>query len=250
LQSGLVSMMIGICIFCKTQYRKREKKRKFCSLSCASRFNKNGVNFVQVPRHSKRLAEFVGICLGDGCAWGYQVSITLNAIADKEYIHYVEELAKALFIGATVTVVKRKDNALDVRISSRKVVLFMKKMGIVSKAKFIPQWIMGNPTYAKACIRGLFDTEGSISFKKYKSGHGMCLYKQLNFRNANIKLVQFVRDNLVILGLKPTTTLKKSLYVSNHLGIDNFRRDIGFSNPKLLERSLIRDFDSYSLLTK
>ena len=51
--------------------------------------------------------------------------------------------------------------------------------------------------------------------------------------------MEFVRNTLVEIGLKPTMTLKKSLYLSNHKSIDYFRKEIGFSNPKLIYRSRI-----------
>ncbi len=99
--------------------------------------------------------------------------------------------------------------------------------------------------FAQPCIRGLLDTEGSISFKLYKSRKGISVYKQLNFRNANMILMGFVKNSLINLGLKPTMTMKRSLYLSNHKSIDKYREQIGFSNPKLLERSFIRDINQY-----
>lgn len=118
-------------------------------------------------------------------------------------------------------------------------------MGNVPNAKYIPQWILGNPTYIKFCIRGLFDTEGSISFKVYAGMVKVGLYKQLNFRNTNMVLMGFVRDNLIAFGFKPTKTMKNSLYLSNHDSIALFAKRIGFSNPKLLERSRIITIKDY-----
>jgi hypothetical protein len=233
--------MTGTCFKCQKIFIKREVKRKFCSVTCSNRFNLNNSKAVSLPRRSRKLAEFIGICLGDGCAWGYQSSITLNSIADWEYISYVENLSRGLFKGAHISRIKRKDNAIDVRIYSKKVVSFLKKEGIVSNNKFVPLWIQMNRGYSFACVRGLFDTEGSISYKFYKTKIGVSLYKQLNFRSAEIRLMLFVRDNLIRLGLKPTLTLKRSLYLSNHRSIQYFRETIGFSNPKLLKRSLVID---------
>ncbi len=247
MQSGLVRiMMLGSCRYCKNEFRKREQTRKFCSLTCASRYNLNGLNKVVLPIKNRQLAEFIGICLGDGYAWGYQVGVTLNSIADRKYIPYVENLARKLFPGATISAIKRKEeNAIDIRINSKMVVNFLQGMGIVSNAKYVPKWILSRLDYVKPCIRGLFDTEGHISFKIYKSRKGISVYKQLNFRNANMKLMGFVKDNLFNLGLKPTTTMKRSLYLSNHESIDIYREQIGFSNPKLYERSLIYDINAY-----
>lgn len=237
--------MVGICNFCKRDFHKRERKYKFCSLTCANRFNLNGLNKVSLPTPTKELAEFIGICLGDGYASKYQVSITLNSIADEKYLPYVVNLSKTLFPGTTISLIKKEGNATDIRINSVLVAKFLKSMGIIPNVKSIPIWIFDNSEYIKACIRGLLDTEGSISFKKYKSKKGVSLYKQLNFRNADVKLMSFVRDYLVTLGLRPTITLKRSLYISNHRDIDTFRKLIGFSNPKLLERSLICKISDY-----
>ncbi len=99
-------------------------------------------------------------------------------------------------------------------------------------------------------MRGLFDTEGSISFKKYSSKKEVRIYKQLNFRNTDIRLISFVRDSLTALGLKCTMTLKKSLYLSNDNSISIFRDQIGFGNPKLLKRSFIYDINAYEEFLK
>jgi len=239
--------MRGICPFCKKDFKKREAKRKFCSLLCANRFNLNRKHNVVLPKKSEELAEFIGICLGDGSAWGYQVSVTLNARNDKEYILYVRKLAEELFKGAYVNLVYRKDNAVDVRITSKMVVDFLKANGIVSHTKYIPLWIKKDKKFIFKCIRGLIDTEGSISFKLYKSRQGTSLYKQLNFRNIDRGFMQFVRDGLVSMRLQPTTSLKKSLYLSNPASILSYRQVIGFGNPKLLKRSMINSIDEYTI---
>lgn len=221
-------------------------KYKFCSLKCANSHNKNGLNQVSLPKHNSDLAEFIGICLGDGCASRFQVTVFLNSIADKEYILYVIRLIQKLFPGATTSVFKRKNyNMVDIKINSVIVSNFMKKNGIISNAKFVPNWILQRPAHIKSCIRGLFDTEGSISFKLYEARLGVSLYKQLNFRNNDIQLMTFVRDNLLKLGFKPTITLKKSLYLSTHEGIKRFAKLIGFSNPKLISRSNIETVEQY-----
>lgn len=239
--------MIGLCGSCKKNFRKREQKYKFCSLSCSSKFNSShrSKNF-KMPHHNKKLAEFIGICLGDGYVSSYQVGITLNSVADKEYIPYVVNLIKSLFPKVTISLsTKKTENIVLIRINSKSIALFIKKMGIVPNAKYIPAWIYKRPTYIKHCIRGLFDTEGSISFKVYAGQVKIGLYKQLNFRNTNILLMIFVRDGLLSFGFKPTRTLKKSLYLSNHESIAQFGKVIGFSNPKLQERSEILTIEDY-----
>lgn len=239
-------MIHGICGFCKKEFRKRENKYIYCSILCANRYNLNGLKPVSLPKHNIELAELIGICLGDGYTSHYQVGVALNSDVDKEYIPYVFNLCKKLFPNVTISqIYKMEEKVVDIRISSRVVADFMRSNGIIPNAKIIPNWIKTNHRYIKACIRGLFDTEGSISFKKYLSKKGVSVYKQLNFRNYNTDIMRFVMDYLVSIGLKPTTTLKSSLYLSNNNSIDIYRNSIGFSNPKLSKRSYIRTNEEY-----
>jgi hypothetical protein len=239
-------MLTGKCINCKKKFRKRERKNKFCSLICANNFNRNGLKYVKLPAYSNLLAEFVGICLGDGNVAKYQVGITLNTIADKKYIPYVLNVIKLLFPSTKISLSEKKNqNAIYIRINSKIVASFIYGMGIIPKDKKIPDWILTSDDYRHFCARGLFDTEGSISFKIYKSKKGTSLYKQLNFRNTNIRLIRFMRDTLKDMGLRPTMTLEKSLYLSNHESIEYFNNKVGFGNPKLTERSDIFTIEDY-----
>jgi hypothetical protein len=240
------SMILGKCLFCHKEFIKKRRKRKFCSLLCSNNFNRNGLINIKLPNYSKHLAEFVGIMLGDGHVSKYQIGITLNSIADKEYVTHVLNLIKLLFpkLNASFNV-EKPDNAARIRVNSRLLANFFYDMGIIPKNKRVPKWILSSPLYRYSCVRGLFDTEGSISFKTYKTKNGFSVYKQLNFRNTNKRLMRFVRNTLKNVGLKPTMTLKKSLYLSTHESIEYFSERIGFSNPKLIERSNICTTEEY-----
>lgn len=193
------------------------------------------------------LAEFLGIIMGDGNVSKYFTQITLNSISDVDYIKYVHNLAKSLFLKAHISIVPKKyENSTKIQISSKIVSDFLKSQGMIPFCKTIPEWVINNPKYYKSFLKGLFDTEGSISFKTYKSQKGISIYKQLNFRNADINLMKFVRDRLTDMGFKPTQTLKRSLYLSTHDAIARFRKVIGFGNKKLLQRSLVTDLSSYN----
>lgn len=227
-------MILGNCINCKKEFRKREHKYTFCSRICANRFNKNGLKKVVLPKKSSLLAEFIGICLGDGYSGKYYISITLNSIADKDYITYVADLARLLFPQVNVSFIQKRDaNAVDVRINSVTIATFFRNMGLIPNNKTVPKWINSKIIYQKACVRGLIDTEGSVSKKVYFARKGKSIYFQLNFRNYDIELMRFVRDVLVNLGMKPTLNLSKSLYLSNPKSISIYKKEVGFGNPKL-----------------
>lgn len=239
-------MHLGQCLLCKKEFKKRYSQKKFCSLLCANRHNLNGLNQISLPKNSLALAEFVGIMLGDGHVSKYFVGISLNSIADAEYIKYVAGLSKKLFPEAPISIMPKKtQNCTSIQISSRIIADFLKSMDLMPRKKKVASWILENESYTKACTKGLIDTEGSISFKIYKSRRGISVYKQLNFRNYNQNLMHFVRDTLQTLGMRPTKTLKHSLYLSDHEGIERYGQIIGFGNKKLLERSLVVDYTSY-----
>lgn len=231
------SMITGTCNYCKKEYRKREQKYKFCSLYCSNNFNKNGLVKVEFPQLSNSLAEFVGICLGDGNVSKYQVGITLNSVADINYIPYVVDLSQMLFPQIKISQIRKKrEKAVDIRLNSKMVSNFFYNMGIIPHYKKVPNWIFTKLEYRKACVKGLFDTEGSTSQKNYLSQKGLRTYYQLNFRNYDKQIMKFVRDVLLEINLKPTTTLTKSLYISNLKDIKMYMQIIGSGNPKLSQK--------------
>src|SRR3989344_6556012 len=52
---------------------------------------------IRFPRPSARLAEFLGIIMGDGHVGKYQVTFCTNSITDSQHAKYVYELARSLF---------------------------------------------------------------------------------------------------------------------------------------------------------
>lgn len=239
-------MKIGKCKKCKKKFKKQYGSHTFCSLTCSNRYNLNGLKKIKLPRHSVMLAEFIGIIMGDGHVSKYYTTISLNSIADAKYVPYVKKLSSILFPNTPISIMPRKGkNLVVIQISSRIVADYLRKMGMISYKKSIPSWIFKRTSYRKALMKGLFDTEGSISFKTYQSRTGTSVYKQLNFRNADQQLMRFVRDELTTLGLRPTRTLRRSLYLSNHNAIEAYRNEIGFGNHKLLQRSKINDYSGY-----
>lgn len=226
-------MIVGICQYCKNEFRKREQKRKFCSLKCASQFNKNGLKKIQLPDYSPELAEFVGICLGDGCAWGYQVSITLHSEWDKLYILFVVDLAKELFPGIVVSLIKKKnEKAIDIRLSSKLMADYLKSMGVISHNKQVVDWVLTDPSYIKSCIRGLIDTDGSFILHRYKIKGKEYFYPKLSFTNKSEALLNFVFKELNQLGFNPKKSYKYQVWLHSQKDVKNYLELIGTSNKK------------------
>lgn len=162
---------------------------------------------VTLPNHSKKLAEFLGIMMGDGGINNlWQATITLNAVADAKYALYVVGLCKKLF-GILPAVRRRKETkTLVISLASTSVVDFLVSQGLPRGNKIknglkIPGWIIEKKSYQLACLRGLVDTDGCLYIHKHKVGGK--LYKNIgfSFSSHSSELVSFMMSTLEKFGI-------------------------------------------------
>lgn len=235
------------CIYCEEQFVKQYPTQKYCSVKCANKRN-NVLRSKQVKLPNKfdiPFAEFIGILFGDGSVTTYRVRVSLNAIEDREYAFFVVRLIKQIFPGGgVISYFRPRDNTIEILISSKIIADYLKKTGFNSSRR-VPTWIRENPEFLKAFIRGLFDTEGSVGFKKFNGRNGKYLYKQLTFTNRNKNLLNFVIKNLRKFEFKPTMESKKNIYISNLKDIQRFLKEIKLHNPKLINKILMKNKDGY-----
>ncbi len=195
------------------------------------------------PRKSIKLAEFVGIMMGDGGVSKYHISVTLNSETDKEYAIFVCALIKDLF-HLEPKIYKRKDSlAMDIVVSRIKLTLFCKNIGLKVGNKLkqhldIPKWVNANKRYQIACLRGLFDTDGSFFKHRYTVKGKRYCYDKIGFSSRSPKLIQSVHEIL-------TTKLcinAKINYNGNEVKLENtaevkrYLNLIGTHNPKNLKK--------------
>lgn len=196
---------------------------------------------IALPHKSRALAELVGIILGDGGVRSkYQLTITFNGETDREYARYIGKLIKELF-HIDFRVQKRRGNkGADIVVSSVNFVEFLRTVGIqdgnkVRKQVGFPEWIMQDPEFQRACVRGLMDTDGSLYSHRYKSYNKYYEYLKLCFTNCSRPLLQSVYLVLTNSGIKASL-------VGNHVSIHSandvkkYFSVIGSSNPKFLEK--------------
>lgn len=191
----------------------------------------NQRNDVVIPSYSDKLAEFVGIMLGDGNLTPTQVAVTLGK--KDRYADYVSRLMNSLF-GPKPKIIFPKDGDSVVYLGSTMIVRWFLKMGLVfNKVKWqvdIPKWIFSEASYMRAALRGLFDTDGSV----YKLRWGM----QISFCNRSRPLIESVRRMLIRLKFHPSQISGYNLYLTRQDDIGRFVREIGFGNQKHAARLL------------
>lgn len=213
-------------------YRKLYPERYICTNVVL----RNTFNF---PENSVALAEFIGIMLGDGGVGKYQAVITLGAKADKGYVNYVVSLMNSLF-GVKPSLFKR-ENVVAIHISGIELIEFLLTKGLCIGSKLranigLPDWIIENLDYSKACIRGLVDTDGCFFKHKYQVREKQYEYKKIAFVSYIPQLMADVRKQLLLLGFNPKIQGEKRLFLYNQSEAMRYLEEIGTSNPKNSER--------------
>ena len=198
---------------------------------------------ITLPNESVRLAELMGIALGDGGINNpWQLVITLNSIADLGYSRYVQSLLEGLFM-IEVAIRKRKGrNALVLVSSSTSLVDFMVAKGSVRGNKVaqkidIPKWIEGKSLFERYFVRGLVDTDGclyihrhTIKGKTYRN-IGFC------FSSKSQPLICSVAAILKKSGIQPHVMANEStIYLYSKTAVVDYLRIFGSSNPRITNK--------------
>lgn len=165
-------------------------------------------NEFRIPDYSVELAEFVGIILGDGGLTTNQCEISLHMIDDIEYATHVSNLANALFDAKPTVSSYPKNTVIKVVISGIKFINILESFGLRIGNKIrhqvdIPDWIKINPDYLKACMRGLYDTDGtSFTHNHVVSGHRY-VHFGVGFCSASKSLLESYATGMREFGIEP-----------------------------------------------
>lgn len=121
-----------------------------------------------------KLAEFVGILLGDGCLTLKnkrskaitRLKISCNSKDDFEYVTYLYTLVKELFGVEPKIEFRKNENTVDVLLFKKGILLFLiNEVGMKLSPKWgrakIPEKVLLEG-YGRDVLRGYFDTDGSV----------------------------------------------------------------------------------------
>lgn len=135
-------------------------------------------------------------------------AVRLRITCDKKYKKLSNKITlslQKLLPNNKIGIVKRKDNCLDISCYSNKLENFLgwsAKGGSKEKQEIsIPDWIKRDRKYAISCLRGLFETDGSIYTDRK--------YLMANFVTIIPTLAKDVMEIIISLGFKPNMQLRK-----------------------------------------
>lgn len=196
---------------------------------------------IMIPAYSEELAEFVGAMIGDGTVSRYQIAIYGNSVDDAGYTAYLGQQIHRLF-GLEPTLSYKKDSQCSIlSVSSTRLVQYITSLGLPQGDKIahglcIPEWIKHNEAYLKACLRGIFDTDGGVYLEKHSIKQKEYSYMRMAFVSASPPLVEDISDALNSLGFSPTITSGRYVKLQKFTDIEDYFTIVGSSNPKHLER--------------
>lgn len=190
-----------------------------------------------------KIAELIGILLGDGClslkSSGQsqnRLKISFNSKDDKEYISYVRELIRDIFNTEPILKFRHNENTADLFIFKKKIIDYLiDEIGL----KLSPKW--GNAIIPEEytskelgllVIRGYFDTDGSVVL----TNNNGTLYPRLEMKISpspmQQQFIQILQDNGFKFGVYQIGRGKVRVQLNGKGQLTKWRELIGFSNIK------------------
>ncbi len=201
----------------------------------------------------EKIAEFVGIMLGDGCIGIYglehngrmkkqhQLKVTLDS-RNQEYVKYVSNILSEV-LGTTPKIHNKKtENATDLRIFKREKIRYViEKIGL----KLSPKWgrMEIPPHYSKGklarfVIKGLFDTDGCVTIFNNNS----TIYPRLEIRMspspAQKQIEEILLENGFNFKIQQLERGKTKIRISGRRELKKWFDLVGSSNPVHLNKAL------------
>jgi len=164
---------------------------------------------IKIPAPCEKLAEFLGIFLGDGSVSSdYQVSISFNYQSEQLYASYVAGLIRELFGLTCARRIRPKHGCGDIIVNSGALVEFLFSQNIKKGDKIrgnssLPAWVFETKETQTASARGLFDTDGCVYLHRYNAGSTIYYYPKLAFTGYSAIIRKQFFDLLILMGFRP-----------------------------------------------
>ena len=197
------------------------------------------------------LAEVVGTFIGDGCISNFrdrQVTrrlVMFTGSYENDTPYYVEKIKPIIkkWLHYERKLYHRKDdNTIRYVIYSKGVIDFFKELGLPTGKKEdkieIPKQILEHEKLALACVRGIFNTDGSVysRYSKKYDGHARVYrnYAVIQFKMINHKVINQIKKILENQAIKVNRITKVNncsvIRITDQSSIKIFVEKIGFTH--------------------
>jgi intein/homing endonuclease len=184
--------------------------------------------------------------IGDGNLYKtkrmHRVTYSGNLTNEREfYLSVLKGIVSKLYDIEPLCYERKSDNTVLLIINSKNIVNFKIKIGLHTgnKKKIrIPKFIMKNDVLLKNCLKGLGDTDFSLSFKKNRKG--IHTEPRLELFSQSKYLIKDVSDALKRFGFTFSTEHAKRrdfdefrIRIYGKRNLENWIKHIGFLNPRI-----------------
>lgn len=192
---------------------------------------------IRSPEKTSRLAEILGALMGDGSLSIWQARITLNLQTDRKYGDYLTSLFEDLFNVKASKYERLNYSVLEIIASSKKLIAFLKRKGLPVGNKLkqqldIPRWIYKHKDWQRACLRGLFDTDGCTYIDRHKYKNFIYNHICIAYTSYSMNLIQSIYDILKGLGYSPTISSKRNVLLRKENEVFKFFQEFKPSNDR------------------
>ncbi|MDO8538177.1 MAG: LAGLIDADG family homing endonuclease, partial [archaeon] len=124
---------------------------------------------IKEPVLGEKFAEFIGAYIGDGTKTSHVINIYNDRIYGIPYLTYLQKLVEEITgLNPKIVIPKNEAYCAYLKIYSKKLSDYLTSLGLKNGNKIrnnttIPKVIAENELLTKACLRGLMDTDGSVS---------------------------------------------------------------------------------------
>ncbi len=209
---------------------------------------------------NKALAEFVGAFIGDGCLSEYNVTsraikrtvVLFTGSWKNDYVYYKKILQKFVIKSFNISgnIYHRKDdNTIRYTLYDNKIINFLLELGFTpgpkTKKVTIPKIFFKQKSLIKSCLRGIFNTDGTI-YKRYSKKYNRQpklydKYKVIQFKSCSRKLIYQIKDILSYLDYNPNKVITdcKSWVcrITNQNYVKKFNKEINITHPYHIKRA-------------
>ncbi|MBT3866230.1 hypothetical protein HOF78_04000 [Candidatus Woesearchaeota archaeon] len=186
------------------------------------------------------LAEFVGFFIGDGCLSKSRSTgvLLLTGAAKRQSEEYFLHLNKILmenFNGCGNVYHRRDSDVFLLRVYNKKILGFFLKLGYSygpkSNTVFIPEEIIRERRLSTACLRGIFNSDGSI-YRRYSKAYGKHKRHYKDYFNVQFK------SNSKTLVEQIKSILEREEIFTNKIIVDNKAFVLRITSQKMVGKFL------------
>jgi len=203
------------------------KEYKIKKVSSLTDFVHNKVKVDLTKINIEKLAQFIGICNGDGYYVKKVIVIVVNVEIKQDVLDWLEQFAIEIGLSYTIKQHRRSVKCKTITINSTDFLNVLTAYGCYLKKlteKRTPDFVMeGTKTIIARYIRGLFDTDGGITY--YSKGKN--IYGRIKFFNNSHFLIKETQQLLYLLGIHSDIS-QNELTICSLSNLERFKEIVGF----------------------